>query len=368
MSEAYRAVNWSSQKKKIDLSVGMFVLAYLVVFVGVTLLLFPGATAETLVLRATGSLGFVMLTCVLLIGPLARLNRKFLPVLYNRRHLGVATFFVGLIHGSLATFQFHALGDINPLVSLLVSDGSFSQSDLPFTPLGLAVLAVLFLMAATSHDFWLANLSPKVWKALHMLAYPAYALLLGHVALGALQGERQEYLWPMLAAGATAVFGLHIVAGFRERLRDLEAPSLAHLGEANAQEKLGKDAEGWVPTVIAREIVEGRAKVATVGDERVAVFRNENTISCVSNVCCHQMGPLGEGKIVDGYITCPWHGFQYDPVDGRAPEPFSDRLPTFDVRIQNGLVWVRTEPNPLGMKAQTAQVKAGGGDPAETKR
>ena len=29
-----------------------------------------------------------------------------------------------------------------------------------------------------------------------------------------------------------------------------------------------------------------------------------------------EWGPLGEGKIVDGCITCPWHGFQYRPQDG----------------------------------------------------
>ncbi len=31
----------------------------------------------------------------------------------------------------------------------------------------------------------------------------------------------------------------------------------------------------------------------------------------ISNVCQHQNGPLGEGEIIDGCITCPWHGFQY---------------------------------------------------------
>jgi nitrite reductase/ring-hydroxylating ferredoxin subunit len=30
-----------------------------------------------------------------------------------------------------------------------------------------------------------------------------------------------------------------------------------------------------------------------------------------------QNGPLGEGRIVDGCITCPWHGYQYRPDTGR---------------------------------------------------
>jgi len=43
--------------------------------------------------------------------------------------------------------------------------------------LGIAALLVLFVMAATSHDFWLSFLTPPVWKALHMSLYAAYGLV-----------------------------------------------------------------------------------------------------------------------------------------------------------------------------------------------
>src|SRR5204862_4895935 len=120
---------------------------------------------------------------------------RFLPFLYNRRHLGVATFLVALAHGTLALVQFHALGDENPFVSVLSSNTRWtSVSSFPFQQLGLAALAILFLMAATSHDFWLKNLTAPVWKALHMSVYVAYALLVLHVALGVLQSETSP--WP----------------------------------------------------------------------------------------------------------------------------------------------------------------------------
>ena len=44
-------------------------------------------------------------------------------------------------------------------------------------------------MAATSHDFWLHNLTAPVWKTLHMGVYVAYALIVLHVIFGVLQGE-----------------------------------------------------------------------------------------------------------------------------------------------------------------------------------
>src|SRR6185436_6098391 len=97
-----------------------------------------------------------------------------------------------------------------------------SVSSFPFQQLGVAALAILFLMAATSHDFWLSNLTAPVWKALHMSVYFAYALLVMHVSLGVLQSEKS--VWPVLAlaAGVIWILSLHLVAVRRERARDVE--------------------------------------------------------------------------------------------------------------------------------------------------
>lgn len=337
MSLAYRAVGWSAAKVKYDLVVTALATVYLAVFAVAIALAQPHVTAETLLIRAFGSLAFVLLTCVLLIGPLARVSPRFLPVLRNRRHLGVATFLAALVHGGLSLYQFHFLGDLDPLTSLLSGGASFQL-------LGTVGLVVLFVMAATSHDFWLTSLTPKAWKALHMLVYAAYAVLAGHVALGALQEEGRAYLWAMLGGAVATVFVLQVATGARERLRD----------RAYAPGRAAED--GLVRTVAVADIPEGRAKVVPLARERVAVFRNGSVVSCVSNVCRHQMGPIGEGRIVDGCITCPWHGFQYDPVTGCAPPPFTDRLPTYDVEVRDGFVWVNPVANPLGRPARTADL------------
>lgn len=379
MSHVYRGVGWSPQKRKYDLLIALCMVVYLGAFTAITLATQPHITIETLLLRATGSLGFVMLSFILLIGPLARMSARFLPVLYNRRHLGVATFLVAFVHGAFATVQFHALGEVNPLASVLSSDGSFTDGGaFPFQPLGAIVLGVLFLMAATSHDFWLANLTPRVWKGLHMVVYGAYAVLLGHVALGALQGEGKEYLWPVTGAVAATVFALHLYTGLAERHRDrgkaagprawpdphtdtartegLDAPASTPSAEA-----IPADSGGYVRTdVHAAAIPDGEGRVVPLGGERVAVFRSGTEISCISNVCRHQMGPLGEGRIIDGCVTCPWHGFQYDPVTGCAPAPFDDRIETYDVAIQDGFVWVNPVANPLGTASRTAQIPVAG--------
>src|SRR5215475_2355808 len=118
MSHVYQAVGWNRQKRLYDTALGFGVFAYLGLFIGIGLVLFPTATAETLIIRAAGSGAFFLLHVVLCIGPLCRLDSRFLPLLYNRRHLGVVTFLLGLLHGAFGIVQFHSLGDRNPLVSL----------------------------------------------------------------------------------------------------------------------------------------------------------------------------------------------------------------------------------------------------------
>jgi len=134
MSHQYQAIAWNRQKRVYDLVLAAGVTLYLTLFIGVSAFLFPYATAKTLIIRAAGSSAFLLLHIVLCIGPLCRLDTKFLPLLYNRRHLGVLTFLLGAIHSVAAIRQFHSLGDKDPLVSLLTSNQDFEASRIsPFS-------------------------------------------------------------------------------------------------------------------------------------------------------------------------------------------------------------------------------------------
>jgi nitrite reductase/ring-hydroxylating ferredoxin subunit/DMSO/TMAO reductase YedYZ heme-binding membrane subunit len=345
MSVRYAAVKWNGNKKAYDQFLAAGIALYLAAFVGVGLLVWPGGVV-VLLIRALGTCGFLLLHVALCIGPLARLDRRFLPVLYNRRHLGVATFLVGLAHAALATAYYHGFGRVNPLVSVLATNTNYgSFSAFPFEILGVGALLILFLMAATSHDFWLKNLTPGVWKWLHMLVYLAYGLLVMHVALGALRSEGSPVYAALAGLGLAAVVGLHLAAGLRERRRDaVELPVIQ------------KEDVGWVDVGTVDEIAEGRAKVVCIpGRERVAVFRHSGRISAVTNVCAHQRGPLGEGRIVDGCISCPWHGWEYRPEDGISPPPFLERIATFRVRVEGRRILLDPNPLPPGTPTQPAR-------------
>src|SRR5262249_5114227 len=108
-------------------------------------------------------------------------------------------------------------------------------------------------------------------------------------------------------------------------------------------------------------------KIGLVGSERVAVFRHGDVLSAVSNVCRHQNGPLGEGRIIDGCITCPWHGYQYRPDTGISPPPFDDRIPTYDLAVVEGHVLGREQAHRPGTGVEPVPIvesaPSGGGDP-----
>jgi nitrite reductase/ring-hydroxylating ferredoxin subunit/DMSO/TMAO reductase YedYZ heme-binding membrane subunit len=346
MSASYRAIDWNRQKRLYDLTVVGLLALGLAVFIGVSLWVSPHFTAETLLIRGLAVSALLLLHVILCLGPLARLDPRFLPMLYNRRHLGVTLFVLALAHGALSLVQFHALGDENPLVSVftayrsdyrVVADGRINLAHFPFEPFGLFALVILFVMAATSHDFWLRNMGAAFWKTLHLGVYAAYGLVLAHLALGVLQSER-SLLYPLLlAAGFGTVAGLHLLAAYRE-------------GRVDKEQSLA-GADGFYDVCGLVEVREGRGKVVVAGGHRVALFRHEGRLFATSNVCRHQGGPLGEGRIVDGCITCPWHGWNYQPADGCSPPPFEEVIATYETRVIGDRVWVKGIPNPMGTRS-----------------
>ena len=226
-------------------------------------------------------------------------------------------------------------------IALLAANTSFGRlHGFPFELFGVGALLILLVLASTSHDFWLAFLTPPVWKALHMMIYAGYLLVVLHVSLGALQDTRNPLLAVVMMASVLCVAGLHLAASSRK-----DAAAVSYAGTP------------WVIAGRADEIVESRAIVVHLADsEPVAIFRHDGRLSAVSNVCAHQNGPLGEGRIVDGCITCPWHGYQYRPEDGCAPPPFTERLSTYRLRIDNGLVLLDPKPNPPGTSVEPLSV------------
>ncbi|HEX5171459.1 MAG TPA: Rieske 2Fe-2S domain-containing protein [Cyclobacteriaceae bacterium] len=343
MSASYKPVLWNRQKRIYDATLIGFVVTYLTLFITLTLLTNPDVTEETLIIRSTATLAILLLHVILMIGPLCRINPVFLPLLYNRRHLGVTMFCVAAIHGTFSIIQFHALGNVNPILSVFLSNTHYpSLTRFPFQVFGFFALIIFFLMAITSHDFWLHNLGPRFWKTLHMMVYLAYSLIIFHVMLGVIQYETSPVLSVLLGIGLIAIISLHLIGAIKERKNDLPQHE--------------NSLDGFVRVCHVDDIINNRAKVICVDKERVAIFKYDGKISAVSNVCKHQNGPLGEGRIVDGCVTCPWHGYQYLPQNGSSPPPFKEKVATYDVKIIDKEIWLNPIPYPDGTERTPALI------------
>ena len=89
----------------------------------------------------------------------------------------------------------------------------------------------------------------------------------------------------------------------------------------------------------ADELPEGRVTTVAAGHKSVALVHYDGQFSALDNHCPHQGGPLGEGSIENGLLRCPWHGFDYCPLDGRSPG-FEDEAITYPLEIRDGEVFI----------------------------
>jgi 3-phenylpropionate/trans-cinnamate dioxygenase ferredoxin component len=78
-------------------------------------------------------------------------------------------------------------------------------------------------------------------------------------------------------------------------------------------------------------------------DERVVVlFHVGGTFYCLDDVCTHDGGPLGEGRLVDHTIACPRHGAKFDLRTGAAlTMPATESTVAHEVKVEEGFVYVR---------------------------
>jgi nitrite reductase/ring-hydroxylating ferredoxin subunit/uncharacterized membrane protein len=98
----------------------------------------------------------------------------------------------------------------------------------------------------------------------------------------------------------------------------------------------------WTPVLRESDLPEGEARYAEVDGVGVMVARWEGAVHALSNRCAHRGGPLDEGELHDGCVTCPLHGSTFRLADGaiaRGPSPYPQ--PSWEVRLRGGVIELR---------------------------
>lgn len=115
------------------------------------------------------------------------------------------------------------------------------------------------------------------------------------------------------------------------------------------EQKIGTDhtdrdslLDSFVSVLPEEDLHEGQPVRVEAEGRKVVLVRQGGRIFALAETCAHLGGPLAEGRLGDGTITCPWHGSTFRLEDGSIVDgPSTYPQPCYDVRVRNGRIEVR---------------------------
>ncbi|MEZ5408296.1 MAG: Rieske (2Fe-2S) protein [Acidimicrobiales bacterium] len=123
---------------------------------------------------------------------------------------------------------------------------------------------------------------------------------------------------------------------------------LSSLGRrAPARTERPDPAAGWVPgparaevpvgTMLRFDVVAG----ATAVPSSFLVTNVAGRPAAFRNACVHQGRPLDGGRLDNGVLVCPWHGFRYDAAAGECLSSPGSRLDAVACAVHGDRIWLR---------------------------
>ena len=81
--------------------------------------------------------------------------------------------------------------------------------------------------------------------------------------------------------------------------------------------------------------------MVTVDGRHVALFRLGDEFFALDNMCLHRGGPLCDGVIEAGVVTCPWHFWSYEIRTGTMVQDPRVGVSKHEVHIKDEVISVR---------------------------
>ena len=100
--------------------------------------------------------------------------------------------------------------------------------------------------------------------------------------------------------------------------------------------------DGYHLAATTDDVATGRSRRCLIEGHAVLVCNVGGEFYAIADVCTHDRGALGEGRLRGSVIECPRHGARFDVRDGsvKAP-PAVLPLPTCPVRVRDGEIEVQ---------------------------
>lgn len=114
----------------------------------------------------------------------------------------------------------------------------------------------------------------------------------------------------------------------------------------------------WTDVAADADVVAGGAHLADLGGVPVLLTRLDGgRLVALADRCTHRGGPLHEGELADGCVTCPWHGSRFRLADGTVTRgPATRPQPLYEVRVAAGRVELRRADEPRSMRTNPVGV------------
>jgi len=97
----------------------------------------------------------------------------------------------------------------------------------------------------------------------------------------------------------------------------------------------------WTKICPLNEIPKLGSRVVRNGSIDIGVFRTEDDrVFALNNSCPHKGGPLSQGIVFGDKVACPLHSWKISLVDGKAEEPDVGETACYQVKIEDGMVYL----------------------------
>ena len=104
--------------------------------------------------------------------------------------------------------------------------------------------------------------------------------------------------------------------------------------------------ERWIAIGTLNDIPRRGARCVKNGETTIAIFRTaEDRIFALEDKCPHRNGPLSQGIVHDGCVTCPLHNWVISLETGEAQGADEGRTMNYPVRLDGQTILLGLAPS-----------------------
>jgi glycine betaine catabolism B len=103
----------------------------------------------------------------------------------------------------------------------------------------------------------------------------------------------------------------------------------------------GERVPEWVTVAKTGDLSDDQMVGVSVDGTEILLANIAGEYRAMGAVCTHEGGPLPEGDLFQGIVTCPWHAGEFNVETGEAvTPPPTENEPVYEVRVEGDEVQI----------------------------